>query len=136
MQDAAREAYEEVDPVGASTTHLLMLFYANLARGLGWHRDNGRSDGRDLNPVVSLSLGAACSFRMKHGPNEPETVVHLESGDAILFGGPARHVMHCVTDLRKGTCPAHLRDLVRGRVPGEPAEWRLNLTWCGAVCQS
>ena len=70
LQDAARKAYEEVDPVGASTTHLLMLFYANLERGLGWHRDNGRSDGRDLNPVVSLSLGAACSFRMKHGPND------------------------------------------------------------------
>jgi alkylated DNA repair dioxygenase AlkB len=129
LQKAAKQAYEEVDPVGASTTHLLMLFYANLARGLGWHRDNGRSDGRDLTPVVSLSLGAACSFRMKHGPNEPETVVQLESGDAILFGGPARHVMHCVTDLQKGTCPAHLRDLVRGRVPGDPAEWRLNLTW-------
>ena len=136
LQGAARKAYEEVDPVGASTTHLLMLFYANLARGLGWHRDNGRSDGRDLTPVVSLSLGAACSFRMKHGPNEPETVVQLESGDAILFGGPARHVMHCVTDLQKGTCPAHLRDLVRGRVPGDPAEWRLNLTWRGAVYQS
>ena len=136
LQEAARKAYEAVDPVGASTTHLLMLFYANLARGLGWHRDNGRSDGQDLTPVVSLSLGAACSFRMKHGPNDAETVVQLESGDAILFGGPARHVMHCVTDLQKGTCPAHLRDLVRGRVPGDPAEWRLNLTWCGAVCQS
>ena len=85
---------------------------------------------------TDCALGAACSFRMKHGPNDPETVVQLESGDAILFGGPARHVMHAVTDLQKGTCPAHLRDLVRGRVPGDPAEWRLNLTWCGAVCQS
>ena len=129
LQKAAKQAYGEVDPVGASTTHLLMLFYAKLERGLGWHRDNGRSDGRDLNPVVSLSLGAACSFRMKHAPNDPETVVQLESGDAILFGGPARHVMHAVTDLQKGTCPAHLRDMVRGRVPGDPAEWRLNLTW-------
>ena len=121
--------------MGASTTHLLMLFYANLERGLGWHRDNGRSDGQDLTPVVSLSLGAACSFRMKHGPNDPETVVQLESGDAILFGGPARHVMHCVTDLRKGTCPAHLQNRAGPRA-GEPAEWRLNLTWRGAAYQS
>ena len=52
LQKAAKQAYSEVDPVGASTTHLLMLFYAKLERGLGWHRDNGRSDGRDLNPVV------------------------------------------------------------------------------------
>ena len=129
LQAAARRAFADCDPVGASTTHLLMLFYAKLERGLGWHRDDGQSDGRDLSPVVSLSLGASCSFRMKHGPNDPETVVELDSGDAILFGGPARHIMHCVTDLQKGTCPSHLHDVVRGRVPGDPAEWRLNLTW-------
>jgi DNA oxidative demethylase len=49
-------------------------------------------------PVVSLSLGAAALFRFGNTVRrgQPYTDLVLESGDAFVFGGPARRCYHGV----------------------------------------
>ena len=87
--------------------------------------------------MVSLSLGSACDFVLKDSAASCETTVRLGSGDALLFGGPARHAMHAVTKIHAGTCPAQLRHERKSAFGRKDAvdyaspdgEFRLNLTW-------
>ncbi len=76
-------------------------------------------------PVVSLSLGAAARFRFgnaeRRGP--PYTDVVLESGDAFVFGGPARRSFHGVPRLLG---PAASDGLLDEAIV--PAGVRLNVT--------
>jgi len=71
-------------------------------------------------PVVSLSIGATGVFRFGNpaGRGRPWVDVPLESGDAVVFGGPSRFAYHGVTRLVPGT-----DDPVVGPLPG-----RLNVT--------
>jgi len=120
-------------------THLLLLYYADVRRGLGFHRDDGPIDGRSDAPVVSLSFGCACDFLLKHNDGDPPLTVRLNSGDAVLFGGPARHIMHAVRTIHPGTCPPKVADVhrrvlaraanQRGGGEGKNEDFRLNLTW-------
>jgi hypothetical protein len=83
-----------------------------------WHRDNAPNDGANDHPVVALSLGEAADFEVcdgwslgKHRALDAAGAIHrirLESGDAILFGGPARLFHHCVQRTYAGTCPPAL----------------------------
>jgi DNA oxidative demethylase len=79
----------------------LINFYAASAR-MGLHQDR---DEEDLAaPVVSLSLGDTCSFRiggLKRGDSTRS--LPLASGDAIVLGGPARLVFHGVDRILPGT---------------------------------
>ena len=106
LQEAARKAYKEVDPVGASTTHLLMLFYANLERGLGWHRDNGRFDGQ------RLDAGRVAVAR--RGVLVPHEARAQRAGDRRSAGIGRRDLV------RRAGAPRHaLRDrFTKGHVPG------------------
>ena len=72
----------------------LINYYAGNAR-MGLHRDE---DEDDFNaPVVSLSLGNSCVFRIAQGEGRAPTVsLKLHSGDALVFGGPARRAYHGV----------------------------------------
>lgn len=47
--------------------------------------------------------------------------VTLESGDAILMGGPARMMHHTVASVQKNTCPAALKPLL--------GDARINITF-------
>ena len=69
---------------------------------MGLHQDK---DERSLAPVVSFSLGDACVFRFGNTENRsrPWTDVELKSGDAFVFGGPARLAFHGVPKLLPGT---------------------------------
>src|SRR5262245_66504250 len=62
-------------------------------------------DERDFEaPVVSLSLGDTCLFRIggtKRG--DPTRVVNLASGDAVVLGGEARLAFHGVDRIMPGT---------------------------------
>ena len=78
---------------------------------LGDHVDN--SEGADAlaggYPVVSLSVGSSCVFRMgglkRTDPYERHT---LESGDLVVFGRSMRLAYHGVSKLLPGTTPAGL----------------------------
>ncbi len=69
---------------------------------MGLHQDR---DEHDFDaPVVSLSLGDTCIFRI--GGNErrgPTGVVRLASGDALVLGGTARLAFHGVDRIVSGS---------------------------------
>ncbi|MFE9425818.1 alpha-ketoglutarate-dependent dioxygenase AlkB [Kitasatospora sp. NPDC006697] len=56
-------------------------------------------------PVVSLSLGDSCLFRLGNPQtrNRPYTDLELRSGDLLVFGGPARRAFHGVPRTHPGT---------------------------------
>lgn len=92
----------------------LINFYDPGAR-MGMHQD--KDEKEFAAPVVSLSLGDTALFR--YGGLErkdPTKSVKLRSGDAIVFGGPARLIYHGIDRLVPGTS-----DLL-------PQGGRLNLT--------
>jgi alkylated DNA repair protein (DNA oxidative demethylase) len=79
----------------------LINFYAPTAR-MGLHKDCDEADFAA--PVVSLSLGAACLFRMggQHR-NDPTRSLRLASGDAVVLGGKSRLIFHGVDRIIPGT---------------------------------
>jgi len=86
---------------------------------LGWHKDDDEDqDTIDAGlPIVSFSFGMACVFAYKNFKNEKREVT-LNSGDALIFGGPSRQIGHNVASIVPNSSPlAFLRDA------------RLNLTF-------
>ncbi|MEV6212982.1 alpha-ketoglutarate-dependent dioxygenase AlkB [Kitasatospora sp. NPDC051914] len=69
---------------------------------MGLHKDR---DERIDAPVVSLSLGDSCIFRLGNTETRtrPWTDVELRSGDLFVFGGPARFAYHGVVRTLPGT---------------------------------
>lgn len=84
---------------------------------MGMHAD--REEVVDA-PVVSFSLGEQARFRFGHEADRgrPWVDVPLASGDAFVFGGPARRAYHGITKVESSTGPAGLLE------PG----MRLNVT--------
>ena len=79
----------------------LINFYDDAAR-MGLNQD---SDEADLAaPVVSLSLGATCLFRIG-GPARGDSTrsFKLSSGDAVVLGGEGRLCFHGVDRIYPGT---------------------------------
>ena len=93
----------------------LLNFYGGEAR-LGLHQDKDeRPETIEAGiPVVSISLGDTAKF-MIGGTKRKDPVrrILLESGDAIVMGGPSRLRFHGVSGIIAGTAPAALE--VRGR---------------------
>ncbi|MFG2501261.1 alpha-ketoglutarate-dependent dioxygenase AlkB family protein [Streptomyces sp. NPDC048441] len=79
----------------------LINFYDGQAR-MGMHQDK---DERSSAPVVSLSIGDTCVFRVGNTETrtKPYTDVELASGDLFVFGGPSRYVFHGVPKVHEGT---------------------------------
>ena len=82
----------------ARYTHLpesCLINYYGPAAKMGLHQDR---DERDFEaPVVSLSLGDTCVFRVGGTTRKDTTrTLHLASGDAIVLGGKARLAFHGV----------------------------------------
>ncbi len=75
---------------------------------MGMHQDK---DEADPAPVVSLSLGDTCLFRFGNteNRNRPFEDIRLATGDAFVFGGPARFAFHGVKGIVPDTAPAHAR---------------------------
>jgi alkylated DNA repair protein (DNA oxidative demethylase) len=79
----------------------LINFYDEQAR-MGPHQDRDEADF--FAPILSLSLGNSCRFR--HGGEtrgEPSETIRLDSGDILVFGGPARKMFHGVDRILPGT---------------------------------
>ncbi len=114
--DAAAEAAGEPrygpGPCTVRYDVALVNFYGAGAR-MGMHRD---SDEPSDAPVVSFSLGDTCVFRFGNteGRGRPWRDVPLRSGDAFVFGGPARRAYHGVPRTEPGSAPPGLG--LRGRV--------------------
>jgi alkylated DNA repair protein (DNA oxidative demethylase) len=90
---------------------LCILNWYDREGRMGLHQDKDESEAsiaRGL-PVVSVSLGDAARFLFgglrRRDPVDP---VLLQSGDAFVFGGPARLRYHGVSRILPGTAPPEL----------------------------
>ncbi len=114
LPEQVLRAWEELSEYPHPPDACLINFYEASAR-MGMHQDKDE-EALDA-PVVSLSLGDTALFR--YGGLErkdPTRSVRLRSGDAIVFGGPARLIYHGIDRLAPGSS-----DLL-------PQGGRLNLT--------
>ncbi len=79
----------------------LINFYGPTAK-MGLHQDRNEEDFDA--PVISISLGDSCLFRVggsKRG--EPTRTFRLSSGDVLVLGGAARLAFHGVDRIYPGT---------------------------------
>ena len=97
----ALEAWAELAPEAPPPEACLINFYDRDAR-MGLHQDR---DEQDLAaPVVSLSLGDSCLFRVGGTERDaPTRSFRLHSGDALTLGGRGRLVFHGVDRIIPGT---------------------------------
>jgi alkylated DNA repair protein (DNA oxidative demethylase) len=98
----------------------LINWYGHDGR-MGLHQDKDESAASlDAGlPVVSVSLGDTARFLFGGTKRrDPVQALWLESGDAFVFGGPARLRYHCVSRIQPGTAP-----------PSLGVEGRFNLTF-------
>ncbi|MCB8821866.1 alpha-ketoglutarate-dependent dioxygenase AlkB family protein [Microvirga rosea] len=114
LPEIALRAWEELSGYPHPPDACLINFYEPKAR-MGLHQDKDEEEFDA--PVVSLSLGATALFRYGGlDRRDPTRSVKLRSGDAIVFGGPARLIHHGIDRLLPETS-----DLL-------PQGGRLNLT--------
>jgi len=114
MPSQVLRAWEDLSGYPHPADACLINFYEPTAR-MGLHQD--KDEEEFAAPVVSLSLGDTALFR--YGGVErkdPTRSIRLRSGDAIVFGGPARLIYHGIDRLNAGSS-----DLL-------PQGGRLNLT--------
>ena len=88
----------------------IMNWYdADGRMGLHQDKDEGRASIDAGLPVVSISLGDTARFLFGGlRRRDPIQSLLLESGDAFVFGGPARLRYHGVSRIVPGTAPADL----------------------------
>jgi alkylated DNA repair protein (DNA oxidative demethylase) len=79
----------------------LVNYYAAGTR-MGLHQDRDEEDFAA--PVVSISLGDACLFRIGGTRrNDPTQSLRLSSGDVVVLGGESRLAFHGVDRVYPGT---------------------------------
>jgi DNA alkylation damage repair protein AlkB len=98
----------------------IVNWYSAASRlGLHQDKDESRESIAAGVPVVSFSIGDTARFLFGGlRRRAPVQKIPLESGDAFVFGGPARLRYHGVARIEPGTAP-----------PGLRFEGRLNLTF-------
>jgi alkylated DNA repair protein (DNA oxidative demethylase) len=101
MPAALIDAWRELAGYAAAPEACLINFYGPDAK-MGLHQDR---DEQDFDaPVVSLSLGDTCLFRVGGCKrSDPTRSVRLASGDAVVLGGAARLAFHGVDRIMPGT---------------------------------
>jgi DNA oxidative demethylase len=101
MPDSLLRAWTELSGYPLPPQACLVNVYGPDAR-MGLHQDRDEEDFDA--PVVSLSLGDACLFRIggtrRQGPTRS---FRLASGDALVLGGAARLAFHGVDRIIPGT---------------------------------
>jgi alkylated DNA repair protein (DNA oxidative demethylase) len=94
-------AWDALAQYGHPPESCLVNFYGADAK-MGLHQDRDEQDFAA--PVVSLSLGDTCLFRVggtrRNGPTHS---LRLASGDAVVLGGDARLAFHGVDRILPGT---------------------------------
>lgn len=95
---AAAAGFPNYDPDAC-----LINRYAEGTR-LGLHQDRDEKDARA--PIVSVSLGLPAVFLWGgRRRSDPLRRIRLETGDVVVWGGPARFVYHGVAPLKPGEHP-------------------------------
>lgn len=96
-------------------------FYTGTGR-MNWHADDYNFAKADR-PIVMASLGDVADFGYKLQKHDADRSVRLESGDVIIFGGPARDLVHALLRVYPHTAPAELH------FPSPPGAGRVSVTW-------
>jgi DNA oxidative demethylase len=95
------EAWRDLSDYPRPPQACLVNFYGSDAR-MGLHQDRDEQDFAA--PVVSLSLGDTCLFRIGGTTRQgPTRSFRLASGDALVLGGEARLAFHGVDRIIPGT---------------------------------
>lgn len=119
LERLARRAGDAAGFTFAPDTCIVNWYGAASRMGLHQDKDESPQSIAEGAPVVSFSIGDTARFLFGGlRRREPVQKIRLESGDAFVFGGPARLRYHGVTRIEPGTAPA-----------GLPFEGRLNLTF-------
>lgn len=95
------DLWDEVAACARRPEACLVNYYDETAK-MGLHQDR---DEADLDaPIVSVSLGDSCLFRIG-GPSRSNRTVsfRLDSGDVVVFGGPSRLAYHGVDRIYPAT---------------------------------
>ena len=86
----------------AAPPEACLINYYAAGTKMGLHQDRDEEDFSA--PVVSLSLGDSCLFRIGgRKRNDPTRSVRLKSGDAVVLGGDSRLAFHGVDRIEPGT---------------------------------
>ena len=95
------DIWNEVSGTDIQPEACLVNYYDANAK-MGLHQDK---DERELAaPVVSISLGDACLFRVGGVTRQERTIsFRLESGDVVIIGGENRLAFHGVDKIYPGT---------------------------------
>ncbi len=81
---------EVQERTGYKYNALLINYYRDGQDSNGWHADNEKTLG--LNPsIASISLGAECSFELKHLSTGQKKSVLLADGSLLHMHGPLQH---------------------------------------------
>ncbi len=95
------DAWRELAGYEAAPEACLINVYGPDAK-MGLHQDRDEADFAA--PVVSLSLGDTCLFRIGGTKrSDPTRSIRLASGDAVVLGGAARLAFHGVDRILPGT---------------------------------
>ncbi|CAH1652237.1 Alpha-ketoglutarate-dependent dioxygenase AlkB homolog [Hyphomicrobiales bacterium] len=115
MPERLLQAWRELAPTSPTPEACLINFYDAGAR-MGLHQDRDENDL--VTPVVSLSLGDTAVFRIGGTDRrDPTTSLKLASGDALVFGGPARLAFHGIDRVLAGSSTLlHEPPLAGGRI--------------------
>ncbi len=101
MPSELLEIWNDVSGYSKPPEACLVNFYSDAAR-MGLHQDR---DERDLDaPVVSISLGNTCLFRVGGLERSDKTLsFKLSSGDVVVLGGEGRLCFHGVDRIYPST---------------------------------
>jgi alkylated DNA repair protein (DNA oxidative demethylase) len=95
------DVWREVSHYPHDPEACLVNFYEASAK-MGLHQDRDEEDFAA--PVVSISLGDACLFRIGGTTrSDPTTSLRLSSGDVVVLGGQSRLAFHGVDRIHPGT---------------------------------
>jgi DNA oxidative demethylase len=101
IPEAAMQAWGDLAGYAAPPEACLINVYAPSAR-MGLHQDRDEQDFAA--PVLSLSLGDTCLFRIGGSRrSDPTRSFRLASGDVLVLGGKARLAFHGVDRIMAGT---------------------------------